>query len=199
MSILVNTRPIFQRAMRVISSITNANPAVVTTTTNHQYITGMIVRLNIPKGFGLEQANQKYGQITVLTDTTYSIDIDTTLMDPFLSWINLGTTNGSGAISGTISTNQVPFDIGQAFFIGDEFYLIITDNGALYCDGDGAGTFNVSTGVYSITGAPASTTAYFSSVKYPMNLQFSQCTPIGEINSTLQAATQNVLGTNFYN
>jgi len=99
MSVLVNTRPIFQRAMRVISTITQANPAVITTTTNHQYISGMIVRLNIPKGFGMQQVNQKQGEITVLSDTTFSIDIDTTLMDPFLSLINAGTTNGSGALS----------------------------------------------------------------------------------------------------
>jgi hypothetical protein len=198
MSILVNTRPIFQRAMRVISTITNENPAIVLTTTNHQYITGMIVRLNIPKGFGMQQANQKQGEIIVLSDTTFSIDIDTSLMDPFLSLINAGTTNGSGALSGTISTNVVPFSIGQSFSIGDELYLIISSSGAMYCSGSGSGTFDIATGDFVITGAPASTVVYFNQVLYPLSYQFAQCTPVGENNDTLLAATQNVLGTSFY-
>jgi hypothetical protein len=198
MAILVDSQPIFQRAMRVISTITQANPAVITTTTDHQYITGMIVRLNIPLGFGMQQVNQQYGEIIVTGDTTFSIDIDTREMDPFLSLISLGNTDGSGAIAGTISTNLVPFSVGQAFFIGDEYYLIINPTGAMYCQGDGAGTFDISTGVYSITGAPVSTAAYFTSTVYPLNLQYPQVTPIGVESSNLSAATQNVLGTNFY-
>jgi hypothetical protein len=199
MSILVNTRPIFQRAMRVISSITQANPAVITTTTNHQYITGMIIRVNIPKGFGMQQVNQQQGEITVLSNTTFSIDLDTTLMDPFLSLINLGTTDGSGNISGTISTNVVPFSIGQSFSIGNEVCLIISSSGSMYCSESASGTFSISTGIYSISGAAASTTAYFNQVLYPLSYQFAQVTPVGENNDTLQAATQNVLGTGFYN
>ncbi len=198
MSILVVNQPTFQRAMRVISTITNANPAVVTTTTNHQYLSGMVIRLNIPKGFGMQQANQLYGMITVTGNTTFSIDIDTTNMDKFLSLISLGNTNGSGDISGTINTNVVPLEIGQSFFIGDEYYLIIASSGAMYVDGDGAGTFDVSTGVYAITGGVASTAAYFTQVLYPLSLQFAQCTPMGTYDGTLAAATQNVLGTGFY-
>lgn len=199
MSILVVNQPTFQRAMRVISSITRANPAVITTTTNHQYIDGMIMRINVPKGFGMQQVNQLQGEITRLSDTTFSIDIDTTNMDPFLSLIDAGITNGSGAVSGTINTNVVPLSVGQSFTIGDELYIIISDSGAMFCNGDGSGTFNVSTGVYSITGAPASTQACFNQVLYPLSLQYGQVTPVGEINSTLQAATRNVLGTGFYN
>lgn len=198
MSTLVVNQPTFQRAMRVISSITNANPAVVTTTTDHQYLTGMVIRLNIPKGFGMQQANQLYGTITVTGDTSFSIDIDTTNMDRFLSLISLGNTNGSGNISGTINTNVVPLEIGQSFFIGDEYYLIIASSGAMYVDGDGTGTFDVSTGVYAITGAPSSTAAYFTQVLYPLSLQYAQATPIGVVSGNLSAATQNVLGTNFY-
>lgn len=83
MAILANTRPIYQPAMRIISSITNDFPALVTTTFNHQYSTGMIIRLNIPQGFGMQEANQLYGPITVTGDTTFTIDIDTTNMDPY--------------------------------------------------------------------------------------------------------------------
>jgi len=116
MAILAYPYPMFQRAMRIIASVTNGYPAVVTTTFNHQYITGMIVRLNIPTGYGMVQANQKYAPITVTGDTTFTIDINTTNFPAFV--------------------------------------------------------------------VPAS---------FPYNAQYAQVTPIGELNYTLQAATQNVL------
>lgn len=78
MSILVVSSPTFQQAMRVISNITNDYPASVTTTTNHQYITGMIVRVNMPLGYGMQEINQLYSSIVVTGDTTFTIDIDTT-------------------------------------------------------------------------------------------------------------------------
>ena len=83
MSILANPFPAFQRAMRIISNITNANQAVVTTTFNHQYITGMIVRLNVPNGFGMTQVNQQYAPIVVTGNTTFTIDLNTTNYDIF--------------------------------------------------------------------------------------------------------------------
>lgn len=199
MSILVVSKPTFQRAMRVISSITNANPAVVTTTTNHQYITGMIVRLNIPTGFGMQQVSQQQGVITVTGATTFQISIDTTYMDAFVSLISAGTTDGSGALSGTISTNIVPLSVGQSFTIGSETCLVIGSSGAMYCNGGSAGTFAVSSGDFSISGALENTPVAFNQVYYPQGNQYAQCTPVGEVSSTLQAATQNVLGTGFYN
>lgn len=208
MSKLVQSTPVFQRAMRVISSITNANPAVVTTTTNHQYITGMIVRLNVPMGFGMQQVNQQQGLITVLSNTTFSISIDTTLFDPFLSFIFLGFTDSSGNISGTVSGNSVPFSIGQSFIIGNPFstpmenLLVISSSGAMYANGNGTGTFDISTGDYVITGSAATELAYFNQVLYPESYQYAQCTPIGVIDPSspfLAAATKNVLGTAFYN
>lgn len=79
-----NPNPLFQPAMRLIAAITNANPAVVTTTFDHQYITGTIVRLDIPPACGMQQANQQFGPISVITPTTFSIAIDTTLYDAFV-------------------------------------------------------------------------------------------------------------------
>ena len=81
--------PIFQHAMRNILSITQSNPALVTTTLDgivpgdHQYLTGLIVRLFIPDGFGMVQANQLYGPITVTSSSTFTIPIDTTNFDAF--------------------------------------------------------------------------------------------------------------------
>lgn len=83
MAILAIARPVFQPAMRIISSISNAYPCVVTTSFAHQYSTGMIVRINIPAGFGMQQANQLYSPIIVTGSTTFTMDIDTSAFDPY--------------------------------------------------------------------------------------------------------------------
>ena len=76
--------PQFQPAMRIVTAITNGFPAIVTTSFNHQYLTGLVVRLDIPSNYGMQQANQLFGPITVLTPTTFSIPIDTTYFDAFI-------------------------------------------------------------------------------------------------------------------
>lgn len=81
--ILALEDPIFQPAMRVVTAITRADPAEVTTSFAHDYITGAIVRLIIPVDFGMQQMNQKKGTITVTGDTTFTIDIDSTRFDLF--------------------------------------------------------------------------------------------------------------------
>jgi hypothetical protein len=70
--------------MRIIEAITNGFPAQVTTTFPHQYLNGLIVRLYIPEGFGMQQANQLSGAITVTSATTFLVDIDTTNFDSFI-------------------------------------------------------------------------------------------------------------------
>jgi len=84
MPILAVADPIFQPAMRIISAITNSNPAVVTTTFDHNYISDSIVRLYFPLGFGMEQVNKQKGTVTVTGLTTFTIDIDTTEATPFV-------------------------------------------------------------------------------------------------------------------
>lgn len=85
MAIFAVQYPIFQRAMRVIGSISNSYPAVITTTFAHQYKTGLIVRLNIPTGYGMTAINQKYTPIIVTSPTTFTMDLDTTELDPFVA------------------------------------------------------------------------------------------------------------------
>lgn len=77
-------RPVFSQAMRVVSAITNTFPAVVTTTLDHLYITGAIVRIIITKGHGMPQINQQFGTIVVVSPTTFAIDIDATAYDAFV-------------------------------------------------------------------------------------------------------------------
>ncbi len=82
--------PVFQRAMRNILSITNDENALVTTTFDgvnpgaHQYGTGLIARLYVPDGFGMTQVNELQGIVTVVNDTQFTIDVDTTNFDVFV-------------------------------------------------------------------------------------------------------------------
>lgn len=82
--------PTFQRAMRNILSITQAEQALITTTYDgivpgdHQYSTGLIVRLIIPYGFGMTQINELYAPITVINSTQFTMPINTLAFDPFV-------------------------------------------------------------------------------------------------------------------
>lgn len=88
-------KPVFGPAMRLIASITNAPNCVVTTTFAHGYVTGTIVRLDIPPACGMQQINQQTTPIIVTGDTTFATTIDSSLFDPFLipmglpAWVNI--------------------------------------------------------------------------------------------------------------
>lgn len=75
---------LFVPASKVVSNITNAVAAVVTTTIPHDYITGEIIRMHIPSGYGMQPMNQQYAPIVVINDTNFSIAIDTTTYEPFM-------------------------------------------------------------------------------------------------------------------
>lgn len=85
-------------AVNTITSITQANPAVITTGTDHGYSTGYNVRIVFPfpyvKSFGMIQINEQSGTITVTGSDTFTIDIDTTKYDPF----TVGTTLQSAQV-----------------------------------------------------------------------------------------------------
>lgn len=85
MPILAQQDPFYQPSMRIVTNITNASPAIVTTSFDHDYISGLIMRLDIPLEYGMQQANGQKGEITVLSPTTFSITIDTTYYDPFVN------------------------------------------------------------------------------------------------------------------
>lgn len=83
MAILAVQNPTYKPSMRIISALTNANPAAVTTTFDHNYISGTICRLVIPPGYGMLQANELFGEITVTGTDTFTIDIDTSSFDAY--------------------------------------------------------------------------------------------------------------------
>ena len=72
----------------IITDITQANPGVVTTSQPHGYITGQYVRIDMqpkPWLFGMTQVNNIVFLITVLSPTTFSINMDTTNFDAFIA------------------------------------------------------------------------------------------------------------------
>lgn len=75
--------PVFKPAMRLIAAITNSNPMLVTTTFAHGYVSGTIVRLDIPPADGMQQADQSTGAILVTSPTTFTMEIDSTHYDVF--------------------------------------------------------------------------------------------------------------------
>jgi hypothetical protein len=77
MPILAQTNPIFQPAMRIINNINTGQVTTVVTTFPNQYTVGLIVRLNIPEGYSLQEIDQKTGTIIEIIDpTTFVIDLD---------------------------------------------------------------------------------------------------------------------------
>ena|ERR1017187_808936 len=84
MSILAQTHPTFNPVMRVVVGITNDFPASVTTSFAHNYGDGTTVRLMVPLGYGMEQANKLFGDIIVTSPTTFNIAIDTRYFPQFV-------------------------------------------------------------------------------------------------------------------
>jgi len=75
--------PMFRPCARLIQSVTNASPALVTTVHPHGYSTGIVVRFVIPEACGMQQANGLDGEITVVDATSFTINIDTTTFEAF--------------------------------------------------------------------------------------------------------------------
>lgn len=69
---------------RVIASITNANPMVVTTDEDHGYVAGMEVRFLIPSQFGMQELNKvDAAQVIALTANTLTINLDSSAFTTF--------------------------------------------------------------------------------------------------------------------
>lgn len=76
--------PVFQPAMRVITHITRAYPASVTTSFPHNFFDTDIVRIFLPVGFGMQQINGLASQITVTSPTTFTMNsINSSNFDAF--------------------------------------------------------------------------------------------------------------------
>ena len=114
MSILALTDPNFHPAMRIISGITNTNPVVITTSFDHDYQTGLIVRIKISRGSGMQQINMMKGPITVLSPTTFSMPINAELFDVFVFPVDVT----RSALSVPATTPQKQYTPSQVVPVG---------------------------------------------------------------------------------
>ncbi|MDD5551242.1 MAG: hypothetical protein PHS34_08285 [Candidatus Omnitrophica bacterium] len=78
-----NPDPQFQPALRLITGITRASKASVTTSFDHDYVTGTIIRFYIPIDCGMQQINGKISPITVTGTNTFLVDINSMNFDEF--------------------------------------------------------------------------------------------------------------------
>jgi hypothetical protein len=72
----------FEPDRKVVTAITNANPAVVTAAA-HGYTTADIVRVNVPLNYGMRLPREEY-EITVINANSFSINEDTSEIDAFV-------------------------------------------------------------------------------------------------------------------
>ena len=74
----------FLPSSQVISNITRANPAVVTTVANHGYFNGIYVRVNLPLANGMQEINGGFFLATILSSNSFSINVDTSNFNSFI-------------------------------------------------------------------------------------------------------------------
>ncbi len=69
----------------LISNITQTNPMVVTVTTPNSYVLGQVIHLTVPEDYGMLQADQLNGKITSISGLNFSLNIDATQFDAFVT------------------------------------------------------------------------------------------------------------------
>jgi hypothetical protein len=72
----VNVPMQFYPRKRFMKSITQANPAVITTTVSHGYSAGQKFRVKVPSSFGMVEMNNLIVTATAVTATTITTDVD---------------------------------------------------------------------------------------------------------------------------
>jgi hypothetical protein len=103
----------------LITGITQSFPMVITftvpSTGSNTYVVNQLVRLFVPRTWGMYQANGLTGRIMAVDSTNMSLNIDSTYFDSFIDGSSTSETPASLAPAGSQNleynntTNQVPF------------------------------------------------------------------------------------------
>lgn len=74
----------FQPRRRLISAVTNAAQAVVTTTENHGYAIDQVVRLVIPEIYGMTVEYVVATVVAIPADDQFTVDLDTSALAAYV-------------------------------------------------------------------------------------------------------------------
>ncbi len=106
-------------SMLLITGITQSYPMIVSftvpSTGSNTYHIGQLVRLTVPRTWGMFQANGLTGRIMAVDSSTMTLDIDSTYFDLFVDGSSTSeapaslSPSGSRNVEFNNSTNQVPF------------------------------------------------------------------------------------------
>ena len=157
-----------------ISSITQGNPCIVTTTAAHGYSDGLIVRVMYPftgsNAFGMTEINGLTGAITVLSPTTFSLPINSRGFDPFEAGFS-AITNITLATQAVVTVTTPNFLRGQIVFITDVSGMTEINNGAYFVQSAAGSTVTLNVDTSAFTP--------YSSGGNMENTQVAQILPIG--------------------
>jgi hypothetical protein len=93
-----------------ITGVSQANPAVVTVSQDHNMTTGQVVRITIPKQYGMQELNGQIVQITVISTRTFSLQ--QSLCNP-MGAINVNSTNFQAFSNVGTGTPPQVFPVGS--------------------------------------------------------------------------------------
>lgn len=94
-----------------ISAIANGQTTTITTSTDHNYVIGQLVRIHIPPTFGIRELNEQKGYVILIPAANQvTVDIDSSFFNSFVS--SIATTKPQICAIGDI--NQGNFNQPQA-------------------------------------------------------------------------------------
>jgi hypothetical protein len=73
----------YSPSKRFITKITQASSAVITMSVAHDYVVGDKIRINVPDEFGMTEINGLLGEITAVSTSTITVDIDSSAFTAF--------------------------------------------------------------------------------------------------------------------
>lgn len=106
--------PKYNPSKKLIASVTRDINALVTTTTEHLFNTGLIVRLLVPEACGMFQINQMTAEIIVVDAFSFTTGINSTNFDAFLIPPYLPTPGGVPQHYNTLA-EVIPIGEGNEF------------------------------------------------------------------------------------
>lgn len=183
----------YQPSRFVISAISLGPTTTITTSVNHNYVIGQLVRLLIPQAYGSFQLNEvKAYVISIPTTTQVVLDFDSRNTNPFI------TTPYTATITNATQANPCVLTANNFFSVGG-FLTITGVTGMTELNGKNRQIQNISPTTITLNLDSTGFTAYISggiaTLQVPQTAQ-PQILAIGDINSgAINASGRTANGT----